>query len=121
MSTSFEEAASWIRNGRIQDLASFLQDTSNYGHFDINAQEENTGNTLLHIACQNGSKNIVKTCLRNGANMNCVNAKGRTPLHHCIMYGFHTLAEYFVSKGANDTITDMEGYKCYEAALSRAV
>jgi len=119
MSTSFEEVASWIRNGRGADLVSFLQDTSrSHSHFDINMREENTGNTLLHVACQNGSKNIAKTCLRNGANMNLQNNRGRTPLHHCILYGFSALAEYLVSKGANDAIVDMDGYTCYEAAFS---
>ena len=118
MSTSFEEVASWIRNGRGTDLARFLQDTSNYSHFDIDMREESTGNTLLHIACQSGSKNMAKICLRNGANINVQNNRGRTPLHHAVKYGFHTLAEYIISKGANDAIVDMEGYTCYEAAPS---
>jgi len=118
MSKSFEELASWIRNGRQGDLAAFLQDPAIYSRFDIDTREEHTGNTLLHIACQNGSKNMVKTCLRNGAHMNLQNNKGRTPMHHCIMYAFNELARYLLNKGANDGIVDMDGYTCYEAALA---
>jgi len=115
-SSSFEELASWIRNGRHGDLSAFLEDC----HFDINNSEDLTGNTLLHIACQNGSKTMVKICLRNGSHMNLQNKKGRTPLHHCILYGFQELAQYLVSKGANDALADMDGYTCYEAALATA-
>jgi hypothetical protein len=33
------------------------------------------------------------------------------------MYGFNALAEYLVSKGADDAIVDMGGCTCYEATL----
>ncbi len=32
-----------------------------------------TGNTLFHIACQNGNKRIAKLCLRRGAAINAQN------------------------------------------------
>jgi len=34
------------------------------------------GNTVLHTACQNGNKRILKACLRRGANTNAQNVRG---------------------------------------------
>lgn len=40
------------------------------------------GNTCLHVACQCGSKRMVKACLRWGADINRQNVRGRRCHHH---------------------------------------
>jgi ankyrin repeat protein len=35
------------------------------------------GNTVLHTACQNGNKRIVKACLRRGCDTNAQNIRPR--------------------------------------------
>ena len=39
---------------------------------DVNTTDEH-GNTTLHIACQNGAKKLIKTCLKHNANLDCQN------------------------------------------------
>ena len=86
----------------------------------IDAQD-NAGNGLLAIACQNGNKRIAKLCLRRGANINQQNLAGQTCLHYCFSYGFEELAEYLMDKGANDSLLNAEGLTCYEGLTQEAV
>ena len=79
----------------------------------IDFQDE-FGNALLHIACQMGSKKLLKICLRRGANINIQNLKGQTPLHFAARYGYMSLVQYLVSKGADDSILNSAGLTCYE-------
>jgi ankyrin repeat protein len=37
--------------------------------------QDEHGNTVLHIGCQNGHKRIVKMCLRLGADINFQNVR----------------------------------------------
>ncbi|XXQ36773.1 Ankyrin repeat domain-containing protein [Plasmodiophora brassicae] len=72
------------------------------------------GNTCLHVACQGGSKRMVKACLRWGADINQQNKQGQTPLHYCLAYKYDDLASYLISKGADDTVVNNFGLTCYE-------
>lgn len=42
------------------------------------------------------------------------NLRGNTALHYAYAYKFTSLAEYLISKGADDSITNHEGLTCYE-------
>ena len=44
--------------------------------------EDENGNSLLHIACQNNNRHIAKLLLKNGIGVNEINHKGNTPLHY---------------------------------------
>ena len=70
---------------------------------------DGNGNTILSVGCQNKSKRIVKLALRYGANMNATNSRGNTALHFCYKYGNVALAEYLISKGANQSIRNADG------------
>lgn len=50
------------------------------------ASRENSldGCSLLHLACQFADVGMVELLLQYGANVNAVDSRGRTPLHHCI-------------------------------------
>ena len=87
---------------------------------DVNAQDA-TGATLLQIACQNGNKRITKFCLRRGSDINKVNLAGNTPLHYCFAYGFESLGEYLMEKGADDAIQNADGLTCYEGLNMESV
>lgn len=67
------------------------------------------GNTVLHIACQNGLRKVAKAALRMGCDINAVNTKGNTPLHFCYAYRFTDLGGYLQSKGASSTIRNRSG------------
>jgi len=72
------------------------------------------GNSLYILACQQGSKKMVKLLLRRGAHMDQQNLAGNTGLHYCFAYSHKVLADYLISKGANDQILNMDGLTCYE-------
>lgn len=38
----------------------------------------------------------------------------QTALHYAYSYGFESLGEYLISKGADDSITNADGLTCYE-------
>jgi hypothetical protein len=83
----------------------------------INSADE-FGNTLLILAAQQGSRRMCKFLLRRGANINLQSLAGNTPLHYCYAYSQIALGEYLKSKGADDSILNVDGLTCYEG-LSR--
>lgn len=109
----------------------------------VDSRDE-SGNTAFLLAAQQGLKRMCKLLLRRGADMNARNLRGNTALHYCHMYGFADLgaspqvvaglrgsdrrhaplsrpAQYFVSKGADDTLANAEGLTCYEVAAGLAL
>lgn len=56
------------------------------------------GCTLLHIACQIGDLTLVELLLQHGAQVNCVDFFGRTPVHHCVLSGKNSCAKLLLSR-----------------------
>jgi len=77
-------------------------------------EADGKGNTILHIACQIGSKKIIKHCLRFDANINAKNNDGQTPLHYLFANEHQDLAKYLASKGADDSLTNKHGLTPFE-------
>jgi len=67
------------------------------------------GNTVFHIACQNGRRRIAKLAIKYGCDMNAQNMKGNTGLHFLFAYGYPDIAEYFIKKGADEFIINTVG------------
>jgi hypothetical protein len=109
-----EQMFSYTRNNRYDALEALMA-AKHMGaaDVDIDARDE-LGNTLLHVASQNGNKRVVKLALRRGANINLRNNGGNTPLHYAYAYGFEELGEYLKAKGADDTLQNLEGLTPYE-------
>lgn len=61
------QAFSYVRHGKVQELEDCLDSGV------IPDVRDGDGNTLLMIACQNGSKKLAKMLLRRGANTNLQN------------------------------------------------
>jgi len=80
---------------------------------DPNTKDDH-GNTILHVASQNGNKRLIKVALRWGANINEQNKQGQTALHYLFAYKYENLAAYLISKGADDTLQNEFGYTCYD-------
>jgi ankyrin repeat protein len=81
--------------------------------------QDDMGNSLLHIVCQNGNRRLVKLCMRRGADLNIRNLNGQTPLHFAFGYGYTELGEYLVQKGADDSICNKDGLTPYEGLGER--
>lgn len=67
------------------------------------------GNTLFHVACQNGNKRIAKLAIKYGGDMDARNLKGNTGVHFLFSYGYADIGEYFIEKGASDRILNELG------------
>jgi ankyrin repeat protein len=76
--------------------------------YDINSSDNN-GNTLLTYSCMNGSINIVKYLLNNGANPNCINIYKNTPLHYALSNKYFGIADLLMKNKANDSIKNIYG------------
>ncbi|CAM9236310.1 unnamed protein product [Ectocarpus fasciculatus] len=104
-----EDIFSFGRHERCADIERLLD-----RGIPINVRDE-FGNTLLTIACQNGSKRVAKIVLRRGADINSRNHRGNTPLHYCYHYGYgDTLGQYLMSKGADASIRNNSGRPCWD-------
>ena len=86
---------SLARHGRVGEVEEML-----VRGVPVDTVDDN-GNTLVHVACQNGSKKIARVALRFGADINAVNHAGNTPLYFAMKYGFgNTLGQWLIGKGA---------------------
>ncbi|OQR84486.1 hypothetical protein ACHHYP_13312 [Achlya hypogyna] len=105
---NIRKAVLYTRNNNVTELE---------GMFDlgvhVNAQDEN-GNSLFVLACQQGNKNMCKFLLRRRCDANMQNFRGNTGLHYCYEYKWIELAEYLKGKGVRDDIPNADGLMCYE-------
>lgn len=111
LAEDLDKLFSWCRHGKYEEIDEYFKDPD--CTFPIDSKDA-LGNTLLSIAAQNGNKRISKLCLRRGADINTQNLNGQTVLHYCMAYGFDALAEYFMNKGADDSLVNADGLTCYE-------
>jgi len=96
------------RHGRYKEVRNMLEKGINPNTID------EYGNTILLVAAQNGSKRLVKTALRYNGNIDHQNYRGNTAAHYAFAYGYQTLAEYILSKGADDRLKNELGLRCYQ-------
>jgi len=104
----YEIIFSRARHGRLTEVQLALDEGMGVNSCD------NHGNTLLHVACQNGNKKLAKMLLRRHADINATNKNGNTSLHFCFMYAYYGMAEYIMSKGADDTIRNKSNQTAYD-------
>jgi hypothetical protein len=87
--------------------------------FHLNRSDEH-GNTLMHIAAQNGNLRIAKLLIEKGANPNHQNKQGQTPGHFAVAYQFYDFASWLFDKnGGNgdDMILNMYGLGPYDGLV----
>lgn len=105
LDTVFSQA----RNGRLKRLMESVD-----AGFSVDA-EDDKGNTLLLLACQNVNVKMVEYLVAKRANVNHRNAQGNTPLHFAMAYDTDgALGEYLIARGADDTIENAFGLTPYD-------
>ena len=100
-----------MRSKYVDSFGTQYIDALNGPAFHINKTDE-TGNSLLSIASQNGRFNMTKLLVRKGANVNHQNASGNTPLHFALAYKINDLAAWLSDPekgGADDSILNLHG------------
>ena len=118
LAEDFRKVCSLCRHGKFGDIEEMM----NHPDWSLSMDyQDDTGNSLLHIAAQNGNKRMVKLCLRRGADLNAQNLQGQTPLHFTYSYGYAEVGEYLVQKGADDSVRNKDGLTCYEGLSAETV
>lgn len=88
--------------------------------FDVNTKDKWNEETVLHYAAGYGHHSIVKLLLENGANINAIEAKGRTPLSRAIesvhlVYGRVFKQKISTAQGyENSTLERLRGAMIYQ-------
>jgi hypothetical protein len=109
ISLEVDTVFSQARNGRMKRLVESLD-----AGFAIDS-EDDKGNTLLLLACQNVNQKMVELLVTRRANVNHRNAQGNTPLHFAMAYDTEgVLGEYLIAHGADDTIENNSGLTPYD-------
>jgi hypothetical protein len=118
LAEDFKKVCSLCRHGKFGDIEEMM----NHPDWSLSMDyQDDAGNTMLHIAAQNGNKRMVKLCLRRGAELNAQNLQGQTPLHFTYSYGYAEVGEYLVQKGADDSVRNKDGLTCYEGLSADTV
>eukprot|EP00944_MAST-04C_sp_MAST-4C-sp1_P006812 g6812.t1 len=75
----------------------------------INSVDSKNGNYPLHIAAQNGHKEVVELLVKNGAKVNAQNGTGTTPLHMALEYDYWFISKFLMENGADGSIKNEDG------------
>lgn len=110
-----EKAFSACRNDRVEDLDDVLAS----GHVDINADRDDTGNSLFLVAAQNGNLRLLRKMAKRGADVQSTNHSGNSALHYALAYRYSKAAAWLIRHGAKEDVLNGEGLTPYEG-LRRA-
>ena len=75
----------------------------------VNSVDSKNGNYPLHIAAQNGHKDVVELLVKNGGKVNAQNGTGTTPLHMALEYDYWFISKFLMENGADGSIKNEDG------------
>jgi hypothetical protein len=81
--------------------------------FPVDGVDE-CGNSLLHVAVQNGHDDYVQVLLDRGINVDLQNCTGQTAMHFAKGYGHKRIFFMLRRAGANDMLRNNNGVLCHE-------
>ena len=114
------EAFSRSRHGRAKELDALFS-RGVHGARAVDAFQGLTNDS--HIAAQNNQRKTAKLVLKrtdyavdppSREILNQQTNAGQTALHYAFAYGYHDLARWLVSLGADDGVVNAHGLSCYE-------
>ena len=85
--------------------------------FHVNKTDDEFGNTMLMLACQNGNTKLVKYLIAKGANPSAQNKAGQSAAHFAISFKFYDLSKWLFENGADDTLVNKYGLTPYDGLL----
>lgn len=105
----------WAQTGQ---MASLLIEQ---GNANVNAHNNNSGLTPLHVAATNGHNDVIETLIKHGANMNIQDSYYQeTPLHLATARGNMITAELLIKSGAQHDISNYNGQRPTDKATTDA-
>lgn len=83
--------------------------------------EDHAKEAPLHVASRCGNLHIVQLLVKHGANIFCVDAKGRNCLHCAVQSGHDTCLKYLIQVGGHQLINekDQNGLTCLYMAIKQ--
>ena len=89
---------------------------------DVNAVDDDEGDTPLHFASDNGHEAVVGALLAAEADVNAVNEyPGNTPLHNASRYGHEAVVDALLAAGADVNAVNEEGNTPLDVAITDGV
>ncbi|KAK5638464.1 hypothetical protein RI129_012759 [Pyrocoelia pectoralis] len=85
---------------------------------DVNIIDNETGNSLLHLATERGQAKVMRALLGTAVSVNLKNNEGDTALHLAIKRDHYEIAQLLLAKGADANIGDNVGSTCLHSATS---
>ena len=82
---------------------------------------DNDGNSLLSLAVQSNSFQIVNYLLNVGATPNTKNNKYNTPLHYALTFHNYEMADMLIRRGADEKVVNKMGttpWQCLDMGVS---
>jgi len=94
--SNFTDVVQSIEEGEISNLGDFISRNP-----DLLVQRDNSELTLLHLSAICGNIPASRILINNGAEIDCIDEVGNTPLIEASLRGNELLIELLLSKGAN--------------------
>ncbi|KAG7018400.1 ADP-ribosylation factor GTPase-activating protein AGD3 [Cucurbita argyrosperma subsp. argyrosperma] len=106
-------------NYKASDFVERSTSSSNLGGTGGDGQpmEDLEGCTLLHLACETGDIGMLELLLQCGANVNAIDSRHQSALHHCIVKGKTGFAKLVLSRGADPRAVNGDGKTPLELAV----
>ena len=105
-----------IRVQFVDNIGTVYSNRYNNQLLHLNQSDEH-GNTIFHIAAQNGNVRLAKFLVRKGANPNHQNHQGQTPGHFALAYQFFEFGSWLFDPNqgnADDTLLNTYGLGPYD-------
>ncbi|CAE7276922.1 Ank1 [Symbiodinium sp. CCMP2592] len=103
----FHSALRW---GKAEDeVQALVTDASVSRRSAARAPDPKTGNQALHIAVQNGHRELTQLLIAWKADVTAQNFKGQTPLHMSVEYDFYFISKLLLEKGAKKEVENSDG------------
>jgi ankyrin repeat protein len=102
-----------VRTANIESLEAFLRENPNW---NFEQADPETGNTAIHYASANGSKEILQILLQKTFQVNVTNAQGNTPCHWACLNNHLEVVKMLCEAGANPFLENAFGRSAVEEA-----
>ncbi|CAE7553565.1 ACBD6 [Symbiodinium sp. CCMP2456] len=103
----FHSALRWGKTEA--EVQALVTDASVSQRSAARAADPKTGNQALHIAVQNGHRELTQLLIAWKADVTAQNFKGQTPLHMSVEYDFYFISKLLLEKGAKREVENSDG------------
>ena len=108
----FDNLLITVKNGNEEKFLEIFQKIQklpkNIITLNFNKEEKDSGNTILHYACQSNNFNIIKNLLKYNCDTNIKNNEKQTPLHIASIKGNKDICKILTENGALFNIYDSQ-------------